>query len=217
MMQATTNFIKHLRNKPAISKIVAFLIKLTRPISGQLYRKWLIYGTYRLEFNGVNFLVYSEGDDHIASNLFYSIPWETNELRLFTDHAKKSKIILDIGANSGFYSLISATSNPSSQVHSFEPNDYNYNRLRQNTDLNNLRNITLNNLAVGSNIGALELTFPATSMLSDTSSADESFSKSTYNSSLQWKKVLVQQTTIDAYKREQNIKVDLFKIDVEGF
>jgi len=39
----------------------------------------------------------------------------------FADRCRKAEVILDIGANVGYYSILSALSNPDAEVIAFEP------------------------------------------------------------------------------------------------
>ena len=47
--------------------------------------------------------------------------WEKISTRLWIELSKNSKVIFDIGANTGIYSLVSKSINPTSQVFAFEP------------------------------------------------------------------------------------------------
>src|SRR5438067_13865291 len=108
--------LKKLRSIPAINKPVAFLLKATGLKT--LQRRWPIAGNYSLRYGNIRFNNYLLGDDHIANALFYGNAWETEELSLFLDYARKSKVIFDIGANTGIYSILSSKVNPGAQIHS---------------------------------------------------------------------------------------------------
>lgn len=60
---------------------------------------------------------------------------------LFLNDAKSAKIFYDIGANIGQYSIYAGNSNPGmTAVYSFEPENINYDRLKENILLNGLDN-----------------------------------------------------------------------------
>lgn len=84
--------------------------------------------------------VYSE--DYITSFLLKEINIQDNDL------------ILDIGANIGWYSLVlSHKSKP--QILAFEPDKFNFSLLEQNVRLNNKTNVRLFNTAIGNRNGIL--------------------------------------------------------------
>jgi FkbM family methyltransferase len=62
--------------------------------------------------------------------------WEGTSLGLWKELCKESRIILDIGANTGVYSLIAQTINPNAKVYAFEPLKQVCEKLRSNCQLN---------------------------------------------------------------------------------
>ena len=58
-----------------------------------------------------------------------------------------SDILIDIGANIGFYSILS--SGRFGQIYSFEPNDRNFKLLKKNIKKNKLNNIQVLNFGLG--------------------------------------------------------------------
>src|SRR6202022_2970586 len=70
-------------------------------------------------------------------------------------------VFLDVGAHIGIYTLAMArAAGPSGSVHSFEPNPASFKRLRNHVFHNQLRNVRLNQLAVGSSEGSAKLFAP---------------------------------------------------------
>ena len=51
-------------------------------------------------------------------------------------------IILDVGANIGWYSLLWGKKYPNSKIHAFEPIEETYNYLISNSILNGIKNVT---------------------------------------------------------------------------
>jgi FkbM family methyltransferase len=65
-------------------------------------------------------------------------------------------LIIDIGANIGWYSLtLSHTKRPT--IFSFEPEPFNFSLVSQNVELNNRKNVKLFNMALGNEIGTQTL------------------------------------------------------------
>ena len=62
-------------------------------------------------------------------------------------------VILDIGANFGYYGIVLARAYPSVVVHSFEPNPSTFARLRKNIELNSLTNVIPHRQALSSQYG----------------------------------------------------------------
>ena len=116
-------------------------------------------------------------------------------------------VILDVGANFGFLSLVWATTvcRNRGRVIAFEPNKYVYDTFKKSINSNNLTNkIELHNLAVGAENKMISI-----------------FLNNTTSNVLESNKVLgkqeVEMITLDNYFRKNQInKCDLIKIDVDG-
>src|SRR5262249_33894413 len=85
--------------------------KMPCNLDEMLQRQYYFFGTYFLE-------------DHI--------------LQCWQVAAKGAKVILDVGANAGIYSLAALASQQDAMVHAFEPTPEIAARLRATTDLNGL-------------------------------------------------------------------------------
>jgi FkbM family methyltransferase len=62
--------------------------------------------------------------------------WEPTSLQVWTAVARTARVVLDVGANTGIYSLVAKAVNPGAQVYSFEPVRRIYDRLVANCRLN---------------------------------------------------------------------------------
>lgn len=180
--------------------------------------RWPIYGVVTLWFDDTSFKMYSKGDDNIVQLLYYNKNYhEGKDLRLFLQLAKKADVIFDIGANTGLYSILSHIVNPSVKLFSFEPYPVNVKRLKRNLELNSTKTEIVEK-ALGGKRGIISFAVPANDSIADTSSAEIDFSKSTYKGKIDWKTIEVEQTTLNAFAADKNFdKVDLLKIDVEGY
>jgi FkbM family methyltransferase len=135
--------------------------------------------------------------------------WESSSREVFSELSKESNTVFDIGAYTGIYSLIAAKSNKNLRVFSFEPNPELFNALTKNIKNNfasrcNLQQFALDKVSgndylylnhdVYSSVGSLIETLPGQ------------------------KKILIEKTTLDKFCQEKSIeRIDLMKIDVEGF
>jgi FkbM family methyltransferase len=117
--------------------------------------------------------------------------------------------IFDIGANIGWYSNHLARKLPKSSIYSFEPIPETFAQLKRNTELNDSKNITLNNFAFADEKKTLTFYYSpkvtgAASSQNITESADMT-------------RLECQANTIDSFVKEKNIsKIDFVKCDVEG-
>jgi len=59
---------------------------------------------------------------------------------LWSNLCKNATTIIDIGANTGTYALIASAINPNGKIIAFEPSAKTFARLKDNVELNNLKN-----------------------------------------------------------------------------
>ncbi|MDB5269240.1 MAG: methyltransferase FkbM [Hymenobacter sp.] len=211
-------FLKYLRS---ISPLNTFIRSTLRSIPGIIHRlesHWRIFGQVTINFEGQPLTFYTAGDDDIVDTLYYQKNYlESNEIHLFSHFAKRAKIIIDVGANTGVYTLVSAIANPKATIYAFEPNPVNHTRLLQNIKLNGLSNVRVEQQAVGNADTPIVFNVPADARISYTSSVLADFSHATHQGKLQWKEITVPQVTLDAYTANHSTTVDLLKIDVENY
>lgn len=136
--------------------------------------------------------------------------WEKNALTVWIELCKNSTVIFDIGANTGIYSLLAKTVNPSTEVHAFEPFKAIYEKLAHNAAINQY-NIKSNCKAVSNYSGDAVIY-----------TEDPNFAYSvTVNQNLWVKdkqaiKLDIETITLQDYIEQNNISsIDLMKIDVE--
>lgn len=86
--------------------------------------------------------------------------YEREDVRIYKALKLRPGLILDVGANIGFFSLLFAHIFPECQIHAFEPNPYSFDRLQENVKANpKLRNrITTFDNAVSDREQRVELT-----------------------------------------------------------
>jgi FkbM family methyltransferase len=138
-------------------------------------------------------------DLHIISEQY-----ENRTLSLFKSLAKKSKIIIDVGAHIGKYTII-ASKLTKGKVIAIDPSKDNFHILKKNILLNKCKNVLAFNLAVTNKNKKVKLYKPGTSVYYTI--------RKIKNSS--WE--LVNGVSLDyLLKRLKIKKVDLIKIDVEG-
>lgn len=156
----------------------------------------------KLCFNGVDrrgvpFDVLNFGD--------YEIEDEQLLFRLLDNTA----VVLDVGANLGWHSLVISKRLPGSTVYSFEPIPENYKYLVTNLCLNSANNVTSYNFGLSDQSGQFDFHyFPEGSVLASQHNLI-GCSKS--------KKLQCKLETMDSFFEESKVKkVDFIKVDVEG-
>ena len=121
--------------------------------------------------------------------------------------ARTSKVIFDIGANIGYYSIQFGRILENGTVYSFEPMSYQFGVLKRNILLNGLGNVIANKTIISDTPKAIKRIY--FSGMSNTGSSSLEIGASDYED--------VICTTVDDYCEVNNIGIiDLIKIDVEG-
>ena len=124
------------------------------PILKRLYpsiirRYLMLIGKYQVNIKINNFIFEIDIRESIERKTYFIREYEKtrmNQLHLFSKKIN-SEIFIDIGANIGFYSILS--SDRFMHVYSFEPNLRNFNILKKNIENNKLKNIQILNFGLG--------------------------------------------------------------------
>jgi FkbM family methyltransferase len=120
----------------------------TPPIS--IYKHLHFKGAFQFNIDRNTHLMLYANHSQFENELFWNGfkgSWEQTSLPIWVKLCKDAKVVLDIGAQSGIYSLITQAVNPSCQIHAFEPTDYFFKELQRNSALNNY-NINCHNIAI---------------------------------------------------------------------
>ena len=205
-----------IRSTTAVSFVRNQLRKATR--SGVLPRKFWgklpVETTFTVKLpHGIEFLYCSTAYDGIGRQLFWAGEkhWEYETISLFCLLATKSKRVLDIGANTGIYSLIACAANPKTHVTAFEPVPRIREQLQQSIAENQFQiRCQVRNEAISDEFGTARFHVPS-SALPTTASLHQDGFRGTKGEHIE-----VPLTTIDKLLGEED-PVDLIKIDVEGF
>lgn len=142
--------------------------------------------------------------------IYFYRNYETSTTNLLKNILKHDDIVFDVGANIGWYTVLSAKILTDGQCHAFEPVSWVYNKLYENCSLNNVgSNVFLNQMAVGNANKKVQLhTF---SGLPHGHSSISSLSRDDFNINE------AQMITLNEYIDIKGIdKIDLIKCDVEG-
>lgn len=134
--------------------------------------------------------------------------YETEEIGHLLENLQDRDVFIDVGANTGLFSLLCARRFSSVNIHAFEPVPLNASLFESSIHLNGFENITLNRSCVGNTEGEIEL-----SLASD----------SAYSSMIATgRKPVVRRLrtptiTLDSYASRAGLgRIDILKVDVEG-
>lgn len=207
--------LRIIRSFIPLNFIVRVIIKFNYKVASFIYKgatnHWVLSGTVKINLPDKNsFHIFSKGDDFIPNQLYWKgFNGYEKSIDIFWYFAKSSKIVVDIGANIGLFSIVAAKANINAMVYSFEPVERIYNRLLKQIKLNKIENIYPECCAVGDTSGTISLFIPEGKSMALASSAKEGWLEGS-------KEFKIKSYTLDDYKTEKKItKIDLIKIDVE--
>lgn len=134
--------------------------------------------------------------------------YEKYETELFKKLVKKGMIVVDIGANIGYYTLLAAhLVGDEGKVFAFEPDPYNYSLLCRNIEVNGYRNVIPVQKAVFNKSGKMKL------FLDKNNLGGHSLSEANVDKGVS---TTVETTSLDEYFENTNHKIDVVKMDVQG-
>ena len=181
-------------------------------ILGNVFRKIIIF--FKIKFS-TNHKIGNYGpfkiDGYFAFSNFRD--WgskHNNCFQLLIESSKNKKCVLDVGAHIGLVTLpLSTNLSIDGKIHAFEPSSANLNYLKRHIFLNNINNVIVIDKLIGDKddqkIEFYESLHPSGMNAITISNKNEDYEKKTKD-----------MITIDTYVKENNLKPDIIKIDVEG-
>jgi FkbM family methyltransferase len=146
-------------------------------------------------------------DEHDSLQLSIHKVYEPAETRFFGEHVKEGMVILDVGANIGYYTLqFARAAGAKGRVYAFEPDPENFKLLQKNVQLNGYTNVILIPKAVSDVTGTLKLY----------SSPENKGDHKIYDSGEARQPINIESTRLDDYFEAQKTPVDLIKMDIQG-
>ena len=133
--------------------------------------------------------------------------YEKNETNFVKDSVNKGDVVIDIGANIGYYTLMFAKLvGDTGKIYSFEPDPRNFLILEKNIQINGYNNVILEKKAVSNKLGK-------STLYVNENSAGSSMHKP--NNVVN--QIYVDLITLDNYFEVNTITPDFIKIDIEGY
>lgn len=144
-------------------------------------------------------------DEHDLLSLSTSIHEKTS-VDIVKKEVKQGDIVIDVGANIGYYTLLFAKLvGPTGHVYSFEASPKNCKILQKNIEANNYKNVTLIQKAVSNKDEQI-------SFYTSPKHTSENF---LFKPNIAHEEIKIQAVTLDNYFENQN-KIDFMKIDIAG-
>jgi FkbM family methyltransferase len=161
-----------------------------------------------ITYHGIKVRLYPHNNTIESKILVSSRLREGKELRIISGFIKNGGIFLDIGANVGYYSLMAAKLG-ATKIISVEPNPIVLDRFKTNIKFNGFdRKIKTFQIGIGAQRATMELRLSHIDM----------GSSSIVNSKLNSNKIKIKIIPLsELLKKEGITKVDVLKIDIEGF
>lgn len=143
--------------------------------------------------------------------------WESATTKLFRKLIKKWDVVIDLGANIGYFTLLSARLvGEQGRVYSFEPEPKNFKYLKKNIELNGYKNVFPQNKAVSDKNGKIKLYICHYDSGHHTINQHKGIDS--YKPDFKDKEEFVEIETVrlDDFLEGREQKVDVMKIDIEG-
>jgi FkbM family methyltransferase len=160
----------------------------------------------QVHVNDSELLVFCNED--VGRQIYFTRRYEIRETRWIKSVARPDWVLFDIGANTGYYSMLFATLAKRGAVHSFEPSELNWHMLTLTAAVNGFKNIHITKAAVSDTRGVASF-----------DRANDGAYSSMKHTGRKPSDLIESVATIrlDEYVADQGIgRVDFIKIDVEG-
>ncbi|HSY60471.1 MAG TPA: FkbM family methyltransferase [Cytophaga sp.] len=189
------------------------LLKLIWAPDESIYRHLYFKDVFTVKVNSTKKFKIKHYGFELENIIFWSgltKGWEKESIKLWIKLCKEADVIVDIGANTGIYSLVAKTIKPAATVYAFEPVNRVYKKLIENIQLNNF-DIHAYEQAASNTCG--------TATIYDTDSEHTysvTVNKNMFSNETNVIESTIETITLDSFIKKNKIeKIDLIKIDVE--
>ncbi len=179
--------------------------------------QYFLKGPFLIKFKLFSIFVYPDKNDYTRYILTrVTLPDPRERELIINNLTNKKNVFIDCGANSGFYSLDVSTKVNNVEIFAFEPSIKEFDFLKRNIEINNIKNIKPIKLALGNEIGEIYFNDMRSSNL-NLASGGGYVSKNLIDKTFSYK---VKITTLNDYfsSIKFNNETSIFiKIDLEGY
>lgn len=196
-------------------RMICLLLKKSKIPNNKFYKDFHFNGQFKV--SGKNTFELWHHGGSIENETFWKglfVSWEKDTGWIWQELCVFSDTILDIGANTGIYSMVAKSINAKANVFAFEPSIHTYKKLQQNNDLNKF-DVKCEQIAL-SNTNGEQVFFDShdSNQTSASLSADMYKNRPEYNVDIY--EYSVKTMTIADYIENNKIsKIDLIKLDIE--
>ena len=211
----------YLIHQPTINKTLKHLVSPFRKLIPQNFH-FAIEGNVSVSLeNKESFLI----TGNITSPITQTLVWgglhafENEEFPFFTKLISSCNLMLDIGSNIGYYTLLAKRYQPTIKVIAFEPMPSVFKYLNKNIQINHFKDVFTEQLALSNvhgNASFYTRINPRMKSIVDQLPGDSSLDSSIVQSAIE---VQVKLDTLDNYVKQhlnENEKIDFIKIDTEA-
>jgi len=132
---------------------------------------------------------------------------EKTETEIVKNEIKEGDVVLDIGANIGYYTLLFAKLvGKTGKVYAFEAESSNFEILKKNVHENDYKNVVLEQKAVSDKPGIVKFYI----------GKDSNTENQLFKPNVKHEEIEVKSISIDGYFKELNPKIDFVKMDIQG-
>jgi len=129
-------FDKVVYSSPLLNRILRNLNKIFGTLTTFRLRP---YGVLMVHYGKIKFKMATNETSVVTKLLFWRGPENFEYTPIFNVLVRQCKSFIDIGANTGYYSMLAANANPSIVVHAFEPASGPFYFLEKNVTINHLK------------------------------------------------------------------------------
>jgi len=211
----------YLIHQPFVNKTLKHIVRPFKKIIPKKYH-FAIEGDVSVSLEKKeDFLITGNITSPITQTLYWGgvHAFENEEFPFFTQLISSCNLMLDIGSNIGYYTLLAKRYQPTIKVIAFEPMPSVYKYLNKNIQLNKFSNVITEKLALSNVKGKASFYTrinPRMKSIADQLPGDSSLDSSIVQSAIE---VQVELETLDNYVLNhlaENEKIDFIKIDTEA-
>lgn len=180
----------------------------------EIYKFFIFWDKFKVQVKDKFFWLKHNGL-YIENEIFWGgltgSQFEKLSMQLWIELCTEATCVMDIGANTGIYSLVTKTLNPNAQVYAFEPIARTFYKLVENSQINNFE-IICEQIAISDKDGISYIFDPLTEHNNLATLSEEVADLNKIN-----RKTQITTKKLSTYILDHHIlHIDLIKIDVEG-
>lgn len=192
-------------------KNAARRLSLRGVLPRSVWQRLPVQGVFEVRTLNGSFRYEAAAGDLLARALFWRgvESWEAETLSVFEQFAAQGGTVIDIGANTGIYTLLACASSPGTRIVAVEPVTRVFQRLERNVGLNGWQaRCRLLPVAADATAGTVEFVLPPNAIPTSAHLASAAYR------SHHGQRVNVEAVALDAMLADEDVR--LVKIDVEG-